>query len=280
MQIIESGFKFLINQSIENTVEIENSEFSETDVQFHFCVRGKVNFVFSSGNYIMPISKGEKLILFNPNDKLEYSLESSGVTELISIFIKIDKFHNLFSENSIDITFLKGDNKKNKHYDKDFISPSVSLILNQMIKHDTPSLTKKLYLKAKCYEIFSLMFSADSSEMNKCPVISNNDNLMKVKKAKEIIVRDVSISPTLAEISEEIELSLKKLKTGFKSVYGKTVHEFMINYKIDVAKTLLIEGNYNINEISLKLGFSNCSYFIKVFKDKVGLTPKVFITNS
>ena len=57
MQIIESGFKFLINQSIENTVEIDNSEFSENDVQFHFCVRGKVNFVFSSGKYIMPISK-------------------------------------------------------------------------------------------------------------------------------------------------------------------------------------------------------------------------------
>lgn len=280
MQIIESGFKFLINQSIENTVEIDNSEFSENDVQFHFCVRGKVNFVFSSGKYIMPISKGEKLILFNPNDKLKYFLESSGVTELISIFIKIDKFHNLFSENSIDITFLKGDSKNNKHYDKDFISPSVSLILNQMIKHDTPSLTKKLYLKAKCYEIFSVMFSSDSSEINKCPVISSNDNLMKIKKAKEIIVRDVSHSPTLAEISDEIELSLKKLKRGFKSVYGKTVHEFMINYKIDVAKTLLIEGNYNINEISLKLGFSNCSYFIKVFKDKVGLTPKVFINNS
>ena len=46
MQIIESGFKFLINQSIENTVEIDSSEFSENDVQFHFCVRGKVNFVF------------------------------------------------------------------------------------------------------------------------------------------------------------------------------------------------------------------------------------------
>ena len=43
MQIIESGFKFLINQSIENSVEIDNSEFSENDVQFHFCVRGKVN---------------------------------------------------------------------------------------------------------------------------------------------------------------------------------------------------------------------------------------------
>ena len=51
----------------------------------------------------------------------------------------------IFFESSIDITFLKGDSKKNKHYDKDFISPSVSLILNQMIKHDTPSLTKALF---------------------------------------------------------------------------------------------------------------------------------------
>ena len=85
--------------------------------------------------------------------------------------------------------------------------------------------------------------------------------------------------PSLVELSEEINLSLKKLKEGFKKIYGKPVYQFLIEYKMELAKKLLSDNNYNVNEVSLKLGYSTASHFINAFKNKYGLTPRSFKQN-
>ena len=46
-----------------------------------------------------------------------------------------------------------------------------------------------------------------------------------------------------------------------------------------LAKDLLLEGDYNVNEISLKLGYSNASHFISAFKKDTGVTPKYYMQN-
>jgi len=85
--------------------------------------------------------------------------------------------------------------------------------------------------------------------------------------------------PSLIELSEEINLSLKKLKEGFKKIYGKPVYQFLIEYKMELAKKLLSVNDYNVNEVSIKLGYSTASHFITAFKNKYGLTPKKFKQN-
>ena len=85
--------------------------------------------------------------------------------------------------------------------------------------------------------------------------------------------------PSLIELSKEIDLSLKKLKEGFKKIYGKPVYQFLLEYKMELAKKMLVENKYNVNEVSLKLGYSTSSHFITAFKNKYGLTPKNFKNN-
>ena len=48
---------------------------------------------------------------------------------------------------------------------------------------------------------------------------------------------------------------------------------------MELAKKLLLENSYNVNEVSLKLGYSTSSHFITAFKNKYGLTPKNFKKN-
>ena len=49
--------------------------------------------------------------------------------------------------------------------------------------------------------------------------------------------------------------------------------------KMELAKKLLSENSYNVNEVSIKLGYSTASHFITAFKNKYGLTPKNFKKN-
>ena len=50
-------------------------------------------------------------------------------------------------------------------------------------------------------------------------------------------------------------------------------------YEMELAKKLLSENSYNVNEVSIKLGYSTSSHFITAFKNKYGLTPKNFKKN-
>ena len=105
-------------------------------------------------------------------------------------------------------------------------------------------------------------------------------NVAKLKKAKDIIITNMAEPPTLQELSEAIGLSLKKLKEGFKQIYGDTVYSFLFDYKMEVARKLLESGDHNVNEVGLKVGYSTSSHFIAAFKKKFGTTPKKYIMGS
>jgi AraC-like DNA-binding protein len=48
---------------------------------------------------------------------------------------------------------------------------------------------------------------------------------------------------------------------------------------MELAKKLLSERKKNVNEVSIKLGYSTASHFIAAFKNKYGVTPKTYSKN-
>jgi len=83
--------------------------------------------------------------------------------------------------------------------------------------------------------------------------------------------------PTLQELSDKVGLNLKKLKQGFKQIYGETVYGFLFDYKMDYARKLLDSGSFNVNEVGAKIGYSTASHFIAAFKKKYRTTPKKYL---
>jgi AraC-like DNA-binding protein len=86
--------------------------------------------------------------------------------------------------------------------------------------------------------------------------------------------------PSLQELANEIGLTLKKLKDGFKQIYGDSVYSFLFDYKMEVARKLLETNQYNVNEVGHKVGYSTASHFITAFKKKFGTTPKKYIQST
>ena len=100
------------------------------------------------------------------------------------------------------------------------------------------------------------------------------------KYRREIIINQMSEPPSLKELAELVEISLKNLKEGFKQVYGNTVFGFLYEYKMNVASNMLSSKNYNVNEVALHLGYSTASHFINAFKNKFGTTPKKYLNSN
>ena len=154
----------------------------------------------------------------------------------------------------------------------------MSICLNQVINYNLNEIIKPLYFKAKAYELLSLYFNrSEDADIEQCPFLADESNVTKIKRAKDIMISKMAEPPTLQELSEEINLSLKKLKEGFKQIYGDTVYGFLFDYKMEVARKLLESGAHNVNEVGLKVGYSTGSHFIAAFKKKYGTTPKKYI---
>ena len=179
-----------------------------------------------------------------------------------------------------NIPFLSSDNLERKYYGEEDISPSMAIVLNQIFHYNQNSSIKTLYLKGKSYELLSLFFNTNEDpNAEHCPFLSDEENVLKIKKAKEIVINNMAEPPGLQELADMIGLTLKKLKTGFKQVYGDSVYSFLFDYKMEYARKMLDSGSYNVNEVGLKVGYSTSSHFIAAFKKKFGITPKKYLMN-
>jgi len=209
---------------------------------------------------------------------LPLNLELNQNSWLVSVVMTIRKFHSLFSREASYIPFLSEENKDKKYYTQEGFSPAIAVVLSQIMNYNLHPSIKELYIKGKVYELISLYFNKGSAaDVEKCPFLVDEDNVRRIRKAKEIMIARMAEPPTLAELSEEIGLSLKKLKEGFKQIYGDSVFSFLFDYKMEYARKMLETGQHNVNEVGLKVGYSTASHFIAAFKKKYGTTPKKYL---
>ncbi|MCF7566840.1 AraC family transcriptional regulator [Sabulilitoribacter arenilitoris] len=275
---IEEGFLILTFKNEESVSQRVEKEIDSAFIQFHFCVKGSAKFVFNQGRYSLNINEENSLLLYNPQRELPINLQVESNSWIVSVLISIKKFHGLFSNEANYISFLNGENKDKKYYKDGTITPSMAIVLNQIINYSLNASIKQLYFKGKAYELLSLYFNrSEDANVEQCPFLVDESNVIKIRKAKDIIVSRIAEPPTLQELADEIGLNIKKLKEGFKQIYGDSVFSFLFDYKMEVARKLLEAGKDNVNEVGHKVGYSTSSHFIAAFKKKYGTTPKKYV---
>ena len=275
---IDDGFIVLTFQNNSSGVKTVEREIDSSYIQFHFCVKGSSVFQFNNGTYTLNIKEETSLLLYNPERDLPIHMDVDANSWLVSVLISIKKFHRLFSQEADYIPFLSEDNRHKKYYKDGNISPSMSIVLNQLVNFNLNQSIKNLYFKGKAYELLSLYFNrSEDANIEQCPFLADETNVIKIRKAKDIIISRMAEPPTLQELADEIQLSLKKLKEGFKEIYGDSVFSFLFDYKMEVARKLLESGDHNVNEVGLRVGYSTASHFIAAFKKKYGTTPKKYV---
>jgi AraC family transcriptional activator of pyochelin receptor len=275
---LEKGFYVLHFQNESDKIQNFERAIDSSFLQMHFCLRGNSKFLFNEGGYIFDVLDNRSILLYNPQRTLPINLEIQPKTTLVSLLISIEKFHSLFSKESGYIPFLSNENSNRKFYDDTEIKPTVAVVLHQIINSNINSSIRELYVKGKIYELLSLHFQKEeSTDAEYCPFLVDEQNVLKIRKAKDIIISRMSEPPSLQELALEIGLNLKKLKEGFKQIYGDTVYSFLFDYKMEHARKLLESNQFNVNEVGSQVGYSTASHFIAAFKKKFGTTPKKYV---
>ena len=94
--------------------------------------------------------------------------------------------------------------------------------------------------------------------------------------AKKFIFDNYKSKLTISDICSEIGCSKSTLITSFKKQFGTTVNSYVTEVRLKEAANMLAVGDKNIGEIAIQTGFSDQSYFSKVFSAKFGVTPSEY----
>ncbi|OQP46935.1 hypothetical protein A4H97_05290 [Niastella yeongjuensis] len=96
----------------------------------------------------------------------------------------------------------------------------------------------------------------------------------KIKEAESILLDHLQKTPPrMNMIAKMVALSESTLKRYFKLIYGKSVYDYYLNKKMEMARTILLQKPYSVNEIAELMGYEKVSHFIEIFKKHHGCSP-------
>ena len=108
----------------------------------------------------------------------------------------------------------------------------------------------------------------DSSSMVHSPLCE------KIPRYVEDNYQDPSLTNEM--ISESLNYHPYYVNRVFKREMGESLRSYIINYRIRAAKELLSSSDLSISEVAYRSGFSSSSYFVKMFREHVGVTPREY----
>jgi len=131
----------------------------------------------------------------------------------------------------------------------------------------------KAYLRIMQCNIFQSFTEEMGREAETHPVGRKEALFMQfVEVVKEHYIRNRNI----AFYADKLCVSPKYLSSVVHSVSGKYATEWINQYVVLEAKTLLRSEGVSIKDVSNRLNFANQSFFAKYFKQHTGYTPKEY----
>lgn len=91
-------------------------------------------------------------------------------------------------------------------------------------------------------------------------------------------LHEVGATPTLSDLAEICQLSVRQLTRGFRASRGCSIGDYVANSRLEHAKQML-QGDQSIKSIAYSLGFSTPSSFCFAFRRATGQTPREFRNN-
>jgi two-component system, response regulator YesN len=228
--------------------------------------------------------ENEGIILHDYIDEIKTNLSSTNLVnfQLIENYIRFGKRKELiiyieeFFNEFIRSKNVSVGNIRNMVIQTVFHIVKILDVINQ----ESSKTTKKLevnyedILSFKKYEDFKFWLRSFCERAMDTTMNNVHRNTCKyVKDTIDFIGDNYNQDISLKLVSDKIYVNASYLGQIFKKEIGESFTDYVNNYRIQKAKELLTTTNMKVYEISLKVGFTDTHYFIKIFKKYTGMNP-------
>ena len=126
-------------------------------------------------------------------------------------------------------------------------------------------------ITAKTLEILTILFRDYAYKKN---ATSMNNNIEMVKQGIRYIRANLSNNITVDDVANSAGYSKYYFSRVFKEITQSTISSYINISRVNEAHKLISDNGFSISRAACECGFNDISYFTKVFKKYVGLTPR------
>lgn len=131
-----------------------------------------------------------------------------------------------------------------------------------------------LELKSYLFQLLTYMFRAVEEGSDDSEYIDAHHEA--IDEVLLYTVEHLSEKLYLSDMAQHAQMSVTSFNVYFKKYAGKTFVEYVNYLRIEKAQTFLLETSLDISEIGDKVGIGDLSYFNRIFKRIVGVSPGSF----
>ncbi len=95
----------------------------------------------------------------------------------------------------------------------------------------------------------------------------------RIERIVERIESELSSSINYERLAAEFSISAVTLRRRFKAATGVSIHRYVIQRRVEAAKSLLAESDITVKEIAAELGYSDEYFFSRQFSRVAGVSP-------
>ena len=105
---------------------------------------------------------------------------------------------------------------------------------------------------------------------------TKGDYIDAVSQVESYIAEHLAEDLSVRELANMVYISSDHLTRSFKKKYGKTISEYILEKRMNLAGELLKRQDLTITMVSDSVGYGNYSYFTEQFKKVYGMTPREY----
>lgn len=130
-----------------------------------------------------------------------------------------------------------------------------------------------VYSEAKAREALCLIFHELAHLEKAEPAKYRGTDVNKFQEAYEFLLMHFNPPPTITQLARMIGLNETKLKSGFKDIYGVTIHEFANQKRMEYAMKILQDQRLPVSIAAEMAGYKHQATFTTAFKSYFGIRP-------
>ena len=157
-------------------------------------------------------------------------------------------------------------------YTVEEFSPAIRAI-DQLMRIPSEYTEKGLFTMHQAFT--TLLTSAAIANVNAPAAVSTNIPSYLVE-LKDIFDNHYEEPFSLNTYEDTFGISKYRICKEFSAAYSISPLNYLNGRRMEIAKEMLLNTDYNIYEVSSKIGIENVNHFINLFKRSTGVTPNVF----
>ncbi|MBT0608281.1 helix-turn-helix domain-containing protein [Aequorivita echinoideorum] len=272
------------NCAFKDETEIRFTVNEVHPLKFIYLLEGELYHRFANKNTPHKLNRFQNAIVAS-EDKNGHILrfKKETPTSIFSLEIDRKKFqrNNSFDKDDMNISLKKlfedVEAETSFYYEGDY-SLRMTDLFKTVEDHRDCTFINLINMESVAYQTLVQQLSQYLDDLNDCNQrhILRRKEMEQIKIAADYVKDNIATYKAMPELIKLTGLNPLKLQQGFKDLYNKTVHQYVFDTRLDLAKDLLVNTDQSISEIIFKVGLTSKSYFSKIFKEEYGVQPSNF----